>query len=345
MNLKELSKSLGLSQTTVSRALNGYPEVKEETRARVVEAAREHNYRPNLRARSLATGRAQAIGHVLPISTRHELVNPIFADFVAGAGEIYTLSGYEMLLSVVPDDDESATYSNLQARGAVDGVVLHSPVMAEPRIGLLRDLGLPFVVHGRASDVACGYDFVDVDNHRAFHRATSFLLALGHRRIGLVNGIESFDFAHRRRRGYLDALAEAGQRTGPELMASGEMTEQFGYRTAAQQLRLPDPPSAFVVASIITAMGVRRAVEEQGLTLGRDVSVVTFDDELSYLANSGEVPMFTAMRSSIRTAGRQVAEMLLRRIDTPQLPPQGLLLEADLVIGRSTARRPESAGA
>ena len=343
MNLKQLSESLGLSQTTVSRALNGYPEVKEETRARVIEAARLHNYRPNLRARSLATGRAQAIGHVLPISTRHELVNPIFADFVAGAGEIYTQAGYEMLLSIVPDDDEATAYSNLQARGAVDGVVLHAPVMADARIGLLRDLGLPFVVHGRASEVERGYDFVDVDNRRAFRRATDFLIELGHRRIGLVNGSETLDFAHRRREGYSAALAAAGLPLRDGLMASGEMTEQFGYRTAAQQLRLPDPPTGFVVASIIAALGVRRAVEEQGLALGRDVSVVTFDDELSYLANSGDVPMFTAVRSSIRDAGRQVAEMLLRRIDCPQIPPQSLLLEADLVIGRSTARLLEGA--
>ena len=345
MNLRQLSESLGLSQTTVSRALNGYPEVNEETRARVVEAARLHNYRPNLRARSLATGRAQAIGHVLPISTRHELVNPIFADFVAGAGEIYTQAGYEMLLSIVPDSEEAATYSNLMARAAVDGVVLHAPVMADPRIAHLRALGLPFVVHGRASDVEGGYDFVDVDNRRAFRRATDFLIDLGHRHIGLVNGTETMDFAHRRRQGYVAALTEAGLPVRDAVMDSGEMTEQFGYRSAAQQLRLPDPPTGFVVASIIAALGVRRAVEEQGQVLGRDISIVTFDDELSYLANSGDVPMFTAMRSSIRAAGRQVAEMLLRRVDCPQLPPQEVLLQADLVIGRSTARLVEGARA
>ena len=83
MKLKELARILGLSQTTVSRALNGYPEVSEATRARVAEAARRHNYRPNVRARALATGRAMTIGHVLPVSTRHEMVNPVFADFIA----------------------------------------------------------------------------------------------------------------------------------------------------------------------------------------------------------------------------------------------------------------------
>ena len=94
MNLRELSEILGLSQTTVSRALNGYPEVAEETRRRVQEAAVAHNYHPNIRARSLAIGRSMTIGHVIPVSKKHEMVNPIFSDFVAGAGETYSAAGY-----------------------------------------------------------------------------------------------------------------------------------------------------------------------------------------------------------------------------------------------------------
>ena len=88
MNLKELAASLGLSQTTVSRALNGYPEVGEATRNRVLAAAKAADYAPNARARRLATGRTMTIGHVIPLSGKHELVNPIFADFIVGAGEV-----------------------------------------------------------------------------------------------------------------------------------------------------------------------------------------------------------------------------------------------------------------
>ena len=101
MNLKELASSLGLSQTTVSRALNGYPEVNPETRARVEAAARAANYQPNSRARRLATGRAMTIGHVITHTGETEMVNPIFADFLAGAGEVYAREGYDLLLSIV----------------------------------------------------------------------------------------------------------------------------------------------------------------------------------------------------------------------------------------------------
>jgi LacI family transcriptional regulator len=340
MNLKQLSEQLGLSQTTVSRALNGYPEVNAETRARVVEAARRHNYRPNIRARGLATGRAMTVGHVIPLSGKHEIVNPIFADFIAGAGETYSSAGYDMLLSVVRDEDEARAYREMKARGNVDGIIIHGPKLDDPRIPLLHEVGLPFVVHGRATGSALPYSWLDVNNRRAFQRATEFLLDLGHRRIALVNGLEHMDFAIRRRRGYLDALAARGLAEDPALMYSGEMTEAHGHNFARAVLALPNPPTAFLTASLISAIGVRRSIEEAGLRMGRDISVVTYDDELSYLRNGEAVPIFTAMRSSVREAGRRAAEMLLGIIADPLRERRELLLEADLIVGESTGPAP-----
>lgn len=342
MNLKQLADHLGLSQTTVSRALNGYPEVSEATRARVQAAAEAYNYRPNPRARSLATGRAMAIGHVIPISSKHEMVNPVFADFIAGAGETYAQAGYEMHLSVVRDEDEARSYRDLAARRNVDGVIVHAPRVGDSRAALLRKIGLPFVVHGRISGEAAPYNWLDINNRRAFQRATGFLLDLGHRRIALINGLEDMDFALRRRRGYLAALDSRGLAPDPALMVADEMTETHGHHAARAMLRLDAPPTAFLVSSIISAMGVRRAIEERGLTLGRDVSVITHDDDLSYLRNSDgvDVPIFTATRSSVRMAGRLAAEMLLQIIAQPESAPLTRLLEADLTLGTSTAPAP-----
>lgn len=336
MNLKELAAKLGLSPTTVSRALNGYPEVNESTRERVMAAAKRHNYRPNTRAIRLATGRAFAIGHVIPLATRHEIVNPIFADFIAGAGETYSRNGYDMVLSVVPDENEEDAYRDLKSRGSVDGMILHAPLMDDPRIPLLHDVGLPFVVHGRATGAELPYSWVDVNNRRAFHRATEFLLDLGHSRIGLINGLEHMDFAIRRRTGYADALTARGIVPVPELQFSGEMTEVSGYRAAKQMLELPDPPTAFLCSSMISGMGARRAIEDAGLEMGRDVSVIIHDDDLSYMKNGEDVPIFTATRSSVREAGRLAAEMLLALISNPLEGPQTRLLEAELIIGQST---------
>lgn len=340
MNLKELASRLGLSPTTVSRALNGYPEVNEATRERVLAAAKRHHYRPNTRAIRLATGRAMAVGHVIPLATRHEVVNPIFADFISGAGEVYSRSGYDILLSIVSDEDEERTYRELRSRGAVDGVILHAPRLDDPRIPLLHDIGLPYVIHGRATGAALPYSWVDVNNRRAFLRAAEFLLDLGHRRIALINGLEFMDFAIRRRAGYVDALAARGLAPDPALMFSDQMTEARGYQAATRMLAEPDPPTAFLVASIISGMGVRRAAEARGLRIGRDVSIIIHDDDLSYLKNGDAVPIFTATRSSVREAGRQAAETLLDLIATEDPQPRSSLLEAELIIGQSTGPAP-----
>lgn len=341
MNLKDLAHRLGLSPTTVSRALNGYPEVNEATRERVIAAAKEHNYHPNARAIRLATGRAMAVGHVIAIANRHEIVNPVFADFIAGAGETYSRNDYDMVLSVVPDEEEEQTYRAMKMKGNVDGVIVHGPRENDPRIALLDEVGLPFVVHGRATGATQAYSWLDVNNRRAIQRATEHLLDLGHRRIALVNGLEFMDFAIRRRRGYLDALAARQIEPDPALMASDEMTEVAGFRAARAMLALPDPPTAFVAASMLSGMGVRRAIEGAGLKLGRDVSVIIFDDDLSYMKNGEDRPIFTAMRSSVREAGRMVAEMLLERIASPAAGEVQRLLEAELVEGMSTGPAPQ----
>ena len=336
MNLKELSKILGLSQTTVSRALNGYPEVNEATRKRVAEAARQHNYSPNKRAMGLATGRSMTIGHVIPTSTQHEMVNPVFGDFVAGACETYGEFGYDMLFSQVPDGDQEAAYAELLRKGTIDGLVIQGPKIHDDRIGILKKIGLPFVVHGRASGVTEPYSWVDVNNKHSFERATEFLLDLGHKRIALINGLEDMDFASRRREGYEAGLTSRGIAPDPALMRSAEMTEVYGYHETRDMLASENPPSAILSSSLITTLGVRRAIEEAGLVMGRDVSVITHDDDLSYLRNGDNVPIFTATRSSVREAGRLIARMLINQIRNPGLAPENQLLETELVVGRST---------
>lgn len=340
MNLKQISEILGLSQTTVSRALNGYPEVNEDTRLRVEAAAAKHGYRPNARAKGLATGRSMVIGHVIPSSSRHEMVNPIFGDFVAGASKIYAENNYDMMFTNAPDTSIEASYRDLFARGAVDGVVIQGPKVDEPRIEALARMGVPFVVHGRSTNATDLYDWVDVNNQRSFQRATQFLIDLGHRRIALMNGLEDMDFAQRRRKGYLGALAEAGITPDPNLMRSAEMTEIYGHKETLDLLSLDYPPTAILVSSIISAIGVRRALEDSNLKLGRDISVIAHDDALSYMQNGQDVPIFTATRSSVRHAGEIAARMLIARINTPDAPPQTQLLEAELVLGRSTGPAP-----
>ncbi|WP_306120759.1 MULTISPECIES: substrate-binding domain-containing protein [unclassified Roseitalea] len=335
-NLKQLSEKLGLSQTTISRALNGYPEVSEATRRRVIEAAREHDYEPNSSARRLATGKSRTIGHVVPIS-HHDMINPHFTDFIAGAGAVYNRRGYDMLISVVDSAQEAATYRALKRNGRVDGIIVHAPIVRDPRPAMLRKLGLPFVVHGRTLDDEASYAWVDVNNCRAFREATQHLIGLGHRRIALVNGLEHMAFAQRRREGYESALREAGIAVDGTLMSSDEMIEPAGYEAMRRFLALAEPPTAVLCASALSALGVMGAAREDNLLPGTGISIICYDDCLSFLDIGPDGMGLTVMRSAIREAGEHCASMLIDRIEGRQTAGR-ILLEAKLIEGRSTAR-------
>lgn len=340
MNLKKLSEHLGLSPTTVSRALGGYPEVSAKTRARVTEAAAQLNYNPSSKARALATGRTLTIGHVLPNRNKEELVSPIAGDFIGGMTERCAEYGYKLSLTIAKPDQEEQTFRQLKAEGAVDGVVLQFPRENDARIALMKEIDLPFVMHGRVTNASQPYSWLDVNNTRAFHRATSFLLDLGHRRIGLINGDESVDFAVRRRIGYESALKEAGVPFDSSVMTNGQMTEENGHASVQNMLAYEEPPTAFVLSSIMQAIGARRAIQEAGLQMGKDISVVAYDDDLSYLSNRQDIPIFTAVRSSIREAGQHVAAMLINQVEAQTGALDSRLLEADLVVGSSTGPAP-----
>jgi LacI family transcriptional regulator len=336
INLKQLSELLELSQTTVSRALNGFPEVSEATRDRVRRAAANHNYQPNRRATGLAMGKSRTIGHIIPVNSQHEVVNPIFAEFIAGAAKAYQQHGYEMLLSVANSEDEEKTYRTMVAKGAVDGVVIQLPRRDDNRVALLQDIDIPFVIHGRVSECTGDYAWIDVNNRRATKQAVRLLTDLGHRRIGFVNGNETLDFAWARRTGYLEALGELRIPENPQLMRSAELTENHGYVSAKDMLNLPDPPTAFYSASYVVALGITRAIHERGRKLGEDISVVIHDDELSYFDDAEDIPLYTGTRSSVKHAGTLAAEMLVQMIENPAKNPTNRLLKAQLVLGRST---------
>ena len=335
MNLKELAKHLGLSQTTVSRALNGYAEVGEATRTRVKAEAERMGYSPNTHARRLATGRAHAIGFVFP-SDRSVMIDPLFSDFISGAADVYASQGFETLLHAGGQDDEMSVYRRFAQGGVVDGVVVQAPHVDDPRVALLNELKLPYIVHGRLDSVEEGYAWLDIDNLGAFHKASKLLTDLGHRRIGLLNGPEKLTYALHRREGHEQALREKGLPTNPALMFSGVMTEENGYREAKRILQMKDRPTALIVSSMLLVSGAMRAAHELRLEIGKDISLIGHDDGLPFLNAEGLVPTLTTTSSSIRNAGSRVAELLLELIEKPESELPHELWNVDLIVRGST---------
>ncbi|MCF3642709.1 substrate-binding domain-containing protein [Rhizobium sp. TRM95111] len=338
MNLKEFAAHIGLSQTTVSRALGGYPEVRPATRERVLKAAAEFGYQPNISAQRLATGRAGAIGLVFQGDGRF---GPHASEFLGGLSGRLQTDGMDILVATVETQEaELAAYRRFAASRRVDAVIVHTPTLRDRRIALLQELDLPFVVHGRSA-AARPFAYLDIDNYGAIAAAARHLLDLGHRRIALINGYVENTYARDREQGFRDALEGAGIRPPPTLLAYGAFTDEAGFRTMQRFLALPEPPTAVIAGSMMSALGAMRAVRIAGLSVGRDISLVAHDDVFPYLSPDNLVPTVSTTRSPMRAAGERMADMVLKLLQGT--PPEALqeVWPVELVIRRSTERAPE----
>ncbi|HEY4203044.1 MAG TPA: substrate-binding domain-containing protein [Devosiaceae bacterium] len=338
MKLKELAAELGLSQTTVSRALNGYPEVNEATRQRVSEAATRLGYRPNINARRLATGRVGAIGVFLPALSSHEL-GPHTSEFLSGLASRMAREEIDIVVSPLESDDEIPAYRRISSGNRVDAVVISSPKLSDERVRILTEMGIPFVLHGR-TQVDTPHAWLDIDNRGAFFRATSHLLDLGHRRIAMINGIAGMTFAEHREQGYREALLARGVAPDIRLIANGQFTDEIAFRHTQAFLEMSPRPTAILAGSMMTALGTFRAIRAAGLVLGKDVSMIAHDDVFPYLNADNMVPSMSTTRSSIRAAGNRVAELLLQLLAGKPVETVHELWPVELVLRESTGPAP-----
>ena len=340
MNLRDLSAILNLSQTTVSRALNGFPEVSEETRARVRAAAELHGYRPSAAARRLATGQSGTLGVVFP-SQRNMLGDLIFTEFLRGCVEQASNRGYDITLAMASGEQtEEAVYRRAVRSARVDALILSSPLLADPRLDLLRELNMPFIVHGRTTS-AVPYPHLDIDNEGAFFKAAKLLTDLGHSRIALLNFNRTYNFANDRLNGYLHALSLAGLARDDSLIHEGAMTETAGLEAALQMLALHRAPTAFLCSSIAQAMGVQRVARQRGLTIGKDLSLIAHDDRLHEIKAETFSPPLTATQSSIGDAGKRLVGLLIDQLSKPGATVVREVWPVDLVVRGSTGPAPQ----
>ena len=342
MNLKQLSQMLQLSQTTVSRALNGYPEVNEDTRRRVADAAKCHGYRPNPSARRLATGKTGMIGYVMPTGATVD-IDPHFVEFLSGLGDFARSHELDLVLSPTAADEEETTYRRIVANKQVDAVYVSSPCPADKRLTLLDRLHSPYIVHGRSEGLDFAYPFLDIDNEGAFHEAARLLIQLGHNRIALVNGEDWKTFAIHRERGVRKALNAGGLALPDHRLISNAMTDENGYRATRRLFEQDDKPTAIICSSLFMTLGVMRALRDLNLAVPADVSVIAHDDVFPWLKPENFSVPLTTTRSSIRAAGARVAERLVARLSELEDGARGEVWPVDLVVRGSIAGAPPGA--
>ncbi|SKA23394.1 LacI family DNA-binding transcriptional regulator [Consotaella salsifontis] len=336
MNLKELSQHLGLSKTTVSRALNGFSDVNEETRNRVMEAARRFNYAPNANAQRLATGRTGALGIMFPIA-ENPFADPLFAEFVAGVADGAVQCRRDLFVSSAFDGEEAA-YRRLARSKAVDVMILGALEVEDLRIRLLSHLGLQVVAFGRTAS-SIPYAYLDIDNESGCRRATKLLIGLGHRDIALINGDTRFTAAEHRHVGWLSAFTKDGLTVPEHLVVTGAATEEAAYRGARRLLAAERRPTAFVCASMYLASGCVRAIRDCGLAVGADISVVAHDDGMAVIRPEAFEPSLTATAASVRGAGLRVAEMAAALADGGEIADLQEVRPVELIF-RDSAQPP-----
>jgi LacI family transcriptional regulator len=327
VSLKTLSRQLGLTEGTVSRALNGYSDISPRTRERVHTVARRLGYHPNSNARRLATGNAESIGYILPWHTQH-MADPFLGRLLDGISETLSERHWDLTVTVPRShDDEIATLKRFAMAGRVGGVVISRTLLDDPRVETLRGLGLPFVTHGRTAQ-SDDHAWFDVDNMEAIRAATLHLAGLGHRRIAHIHGPLAYNYASERLAGYRQALAETGITHDAGLEVGSDADLASGYVAMQKLLESVAPPTAVVCVTDSAAIGAMKAIREGGRLPGREISVIGYD---GIPMGEHTFPALTTMAQPLEQAGRRIAEMLIAVIEGADPARQQVIVPAKLI--------------
>ncbi len=325
--LKSIAKATGFSITTISRALGGFDDVNEETRQIIIKEAHNQGYEPNLQARALQTRRTQTVGLILSV-TGPRFHDQFFSEFMAGAGNALTDSGFDLLLSTHSShDSEIDHYRKIVAGKRVDGLILVRARYNDQRIHYLSQTQMPFVVFGRTSNLE-DYVYIDVDGTAGQSILTQHLIDLGHRRIAFMPPPVDLMFTHFRIQGFRETMARNNIAIDEALILETNLTEQGGAERARSLLALPDRPTAIMCGNDLMALGVMNIIQEYGLHVGSDIAVGGFDD--IPLAEHIR-PGLTTIHQPIYVIGQQAAQTLLKMVRGEKLTNPSVLIKPKLI--------------
>lgn len=336
--LRDIAKRLGISVSTVSYALNGGPRpVPEEVRQKVLEVARELDYRPNRLARSMVTGKTETVAVVPPIVMRHMLQSPYIHAMLSSIADAVGEQGYDILLhtSAIPMDDTALVQSLLG--GKVDGVLLIAPPNTSQVPEQLRQRHVPCVVlSAKVEGLPCVY----ADNAAGIAAAMDWLVAHGHSCIGFVGGPSAFYDAQQRRQAFERYLRERQLPYRPEWVEEGDFTAEGAKRCARRILSATPRPTAILAANDETAAGVLQIAQEMGIEVPSALSVIGFDDTPFAQVLS---PRLSTVRQPLARMAEEAVDMLIGWV-VHRTPPteRERMLPTELVLRDSTASAPVS---
>jgi LacI family transcriptional regulator len=329
----EVASQAGVSYGTVSRVLNDDPHVRLETRERVNKVIRDLGYVVNRQARSLAGGKTQIIGILVP-----DLGTGYISEIIQGINTELQLAGYDLMLYTTHRTPVlEADYVASLAQGMVDGLILVLPKTPEDYIDILRSRRFPFVLvdhQGFGKDCPA----VGAVNWQGAYNATEYLIQLGHKRIGFITGWMDLGSAIDRKEGFKAALWAYHIPFEEELVRQSTFQQLDGYNRAMELLNLSNPPTAIFASNDVMAFGAMDAVREKGMRIPEDISIIGFDD----IPQSSIIhPALTTVRQPLRNMGSVATQMLLDLLKNPLTPSRRIELPTGLVV-RDSCQPPRS---
>jgi LacI family transcriptional regulator len=336
VTIVDVAAKAGVSFGTVSRVINNDVHVKEATRQRVLATMQELGFVANRQARSLAGGRSNTIGVLVP-----DLGTGYIGEIIRGIDAELGLRALDLVLYTTHRTaSKEAGYVADLAKGMVDGLLLVLPRSPADYIGNLTSHKFPFVLidhQGIGRDCPA----VGATNWQGAYSATEYLIKLGHRRIGFITGWMDLGCAADRLDGYRSALRTHHIPDSPELVYEGTFFQTDGFAGASAFLDLPVPPTAIFASNDVMAMGATDAVRSHGLRIPEDISIIGFDD----IPQAALVhPALTTIRQPLEQMGRVATQMLLDLLKNPEERSDRLELPTELVIRDSTAPAMDRAG-
>jgi LacI family transcriptional regulator len=337
--IKDVAQEAGVSITTVSHVINETRYVSEELTEKVYEAMRALNYRPNIIARSLRSGRTKTIGLVVP-----DISNPFFADFSRRIEDKGFEHGYNVILCNTDENPaKEEMYVNVLISKQVDGLIFFSSGTSKSFKNTVTLGDVPVVVTDREPEIT-NSDVVLIDNHAGGYMATSYLISLGHRRIACISGPSPIRPSAHRVEGYRSALKEASIAFDQDLVRNGDFRSSSGDKEMKVLLKLPDPPTAVFACNDMMALGAMRAIKEANLNIPEDISVVGFDNTpISSLV----YPQLTTISQPIKEMADLAVELLIEKMNIKEeqkrqkeISPEykRIILNTELVIRDTCAK-------
>ncbi|MDF2590549.1 MAG: LacI family transcriptional regulator [Clostridia bacterium] len=310
MNIDDIAKLIGVSNATVSRAINNSGYVKEETRRKIFEVIEKHQYVPNAVARSLSTRDTLSIGVIIP-----DIENEFFSSIISGISEVAEQNHYNIhfLGSNETLGIEHAFLDTVQGQ-RLSGVIITPISEVDPitkaRLIHLEKSGIPVVLVDRDIDDAI-FEGVFVDNIAGAYDGVNELIKAGHRKIAIIKGPETSKPGKERLIGYKKALEEANIDLSCEYMVPGNFKIMHSYKGTEVLLNLSDPPTAIFACSNMTTLGCLKYLTEKKIKLGKDISLIGFDDiEILKLIDY----KISVIDRDAKQQGREAMRLMLERL-------------------------------